>query len=72
MDYQIRIKGHLKNLIEWANGLSIELEYDGNTTLTGSVADQAALYGLLKKINDLGMTLVSITPIKNDEKGMEK
>ena len=72
MDYQIRIKGHLKNLIEWVDGLSIKLEDDGNTVLTGSIVDQAALYGLLKKIHDLGMPLVSVTPIKSGEKGAEK
>lgn len=72
MDYQIRIKGHLKNLIEWVDGLSIKLEDDGNTMLTGPIVDQAALYGLLKKIHDLGMTLVSVTPIKSGEKGAEK
>lgn len=72
MDYQIRIKGHLKNLTEWVDGLSIQLEEDGNTMLTGFIVDQAALYGLLKKIHDLGMTLVSVTSNKSGEKGAEK
>lgn len=59
--YQIRIKGHLTD--QWANwfeGLSITLEEDGNTLLTGPVIDQAALFGLLKKVRDLGLPLVSI------------
>jgi hypothetical protein len=65
MIYQIRIKGHLG--VEWADwfeGLTITLEEDGNTLLTGSVIDQAALHGLLKKVRDLGMPLVSVCPAK--------
>ena len=62
--YQIKIKGHLDNAWE---GFSITLEYTGNTVLTGPVADQAALHGLLKKVRDLGMPLLSVNrvdPIK--------
>lgn len=65
MVYQIRIKGHLKNIMEWADGLSVTQEEDGDTMLAGTVIDQAALYGLLRKINDLGMSLVSVTPIES-------
>ena len=53
--YEIRIKGHLDD--QWANwfgGLTLTLKEDGNTLLTGIVADQAALHGLLKKVRDLG------------------
>jgi hypothetical protein len=58
--YQIRIKGHLGHQwIDWFEGLTISLEEDGETLLTGPVVDQAALHGLLKKIRDLGMPLVS-------------
>jgi hypothetical protein len=63
--YKIRIKGHLD--IKWADrfeGMSITLEEDGDTLLTGSVIDQAALHGLLKKVRDLGMPLVSVCPIE--------
>ena len=63
--YAIRIKGHLDD--RWADrfeGLTITLEEDGDTLLTGLVADQAALYGLLKKVRDLGMPLVSVSPIE--------
>jgi len=63
--YEIRLKGHLE--ARWANqfeGLTITLEEDGNTLLTGPVVDQAALHGLLKKVRDLGMTLLSICPLE--------
>ena len=61
MIYQIRIKGHLDDQwTEWFEGLTITLEADGNTLLTGAVIDQAALHSLLKKIRDLGMPLVSV------------
>ena len=62
--YEIRIQGHLDNQwTEWFEGLTITLEENGNTLLTGPVADQAALYGLLKKVRDLGMPLVSVSPV---------
>ena len=63
--YEIRIKGHLNNRwAEWFEGLTITLEEDGDTLLTGPVIDQAALHGLLKKVRDLGLTLVSISPVE--------
>ena len=59
--YQIRIKGHLgSQWTNWFEGLAITLEEDGDTLLTGPVIDQAALHGLLKKVRDLGMSLVSV------------
>ncbi len=59
--YQIRINGHLDlQWADWFEGLTITLEEDGNTLLTGAVLDQAALHGLLKKVRDLGMPLVSV------------
>ncbi len=65
MVYQIRIKGHLgRQWTNWFGGLSITLESNGETLLTGSVVDQAALHGLLKKVRDLGMPLLSVNRVK--------
>lgn len=59
--YQIRVKGHLgEQWAEWFGGLSITLENNGETLLTGPLVDQAALYGLLKKVRDLGLPLLSV------------
>jgi hypothetical protein len=61
--YQIRLKGHLgSQWTDWFDGLTIALEEDGETLLTGPVADQAALHGLLKKVRDLGIPLISVVP----------
>ena len=60
--YQIRLKGHLDGRwADWFEGFAITLEEHGETLLTGSVADQAALHGLLRKVRDLGMPLISVT-----------
>jgi hypothetical protein len=65
MVYQIRIKGHLDSLwTDWFEGLTITLEDNGDTVLTGLVVDQAALHGLLKKVRDLGMPLISVNRVK--------
>jgi hypothetical protein len=66
--YQIRIKGHLvREWTDWFEGLTITLEDDGDTLLTGPVVDQAALHGLLKKVRDLGLPLVSINQVQLNE-----
>jgi len=65
MVYQIRLKGHLGcEWTDWFGGLTLTLEEDGDTLLTGSVVDQAALFGLLKKVRDLGMPLLSVNCVK--------
>lgn len=61
MVYLIRIKGHLsQQRMDWFAELNITLEEDGNTLLTGPVIDQSALHGILKKVRDLGMPLLSV------------
>ena len=63
--YEIRIKGHLASRwADWFEGLTITLEEDGVTLLTGPVVDQAALHGLLKKVRDLGIPLLSVMRLK--------
>jgi hypothetical protein len=65
MVYQIRITGHLGHQWQgWFGDLSISLEGNGETLITGPVPDQAALHGLLKKVRDLGATLVSVIRVK--------
>ncbi len=65
MVYQLRLKGHLgPQWTDWFEGLTITLEDNGDTLLTGPVTDQAALHGLLKKVRDLGMPLVSVSPVE--------
>jgi len=61
MIYQIRIKGHLSHQwADWFEGLTITLEDNGVTLLRGLVVDQAALYGVLRKVRDLGMPLLAV------------
>jgi hypothetical protein len=67
--YEIRIQGHLdERWRDWFEGLAITLEDNGDTLLTGLVIDQAALHGLLKKVRDLGMPLVSVRLLSHDQK----
>jgi len=66
--YQIRLKGHLDSQwTDWFEGMTITLEENGNTLLTGKVVDQSALHGLLKKVRDLGMPLISVNRVKPDQ-----
>ena len=63
--YQIRIRGHLdRRWTEWFGDVSITLEVNGDTLLTCLVVDQAALHGLLRKVRDLGMPLISAIRVK--------
>ena len=64
MVYQIRLTGHLgSQWKEWFGGLAITLEDNGDTLLSGPVVDQAALHSLLKKVRDLGIPLISVSPV---------
>jgi hypothetical protein len=66
--YQIRLQGGLsREWAEWFDGLTITATEDGDTLLTGAVADQAALHGLLKKVRDLGLTLISVVHLPPDD-----
>jgi hypothetical protein len=59
--YEIRLKGHLNaRWADWFDGLSLTQESDGTTVLSGSIADQAALHGLLGKVRDLGLPLIAV------------
>ena len=65
MAYQIRITGQLDvRWADWFEGLTITLD-GGDTLITGPVVDQAALHGLLKRVRDLGMPLVSVSPVES-------
>jgi hypothetical protein len=63
--YEIRLQGQLnRKWLDWFEGLTLTLEEDGNTLLTGPVVDQAALHGILKKVRDLGMLLLSVNSVE--------
>lgn len=67
MVYQIRIHGHLsQRWTDWFEGLTITQEEDGSTLLSGLVMDQSALHGILKKIRNLGMPLLSVNSVDPD------
>ncbi len=66
--YEIRIKGHLDDRwADWFEGLTITLEDNGDTLLTGPVVDQAALHGLLRKVRDLGLPLLSVMRVERGQ-----
>jgi hypothetical protein len=68
--YEIRLKGHLDaRWTSWFDGMSLSHESDGTTVISGPVADQAALHGLLRTVRDLGLPLISVScvdPIQPD------
>lgn len=66
--YEIRLQGHLHSRwAAWFDGLSLINEPDGTTLISGLVVDQAALHGLLQKVRDLGLPLVSVTSVDPDQ-----
>ena len=65
--YEIRLQGHLDaRWGDWFEGYTLTSEGDGTTTLTGRAIDQAALHGLLRRVADLGVVLISVHPIDSD------
>jgi hypothetical protein len=67
--YEIRLQGHLDTRwAAWFDGLSLTNESDGTTRIHGAVADQAALHGLLQKVRDVGLPLVSVTQVEPDQR----
>ena len=63
-NYEIRVAGRLSpQWTDWFDGLTITPEEDGDTLLTGPVIDQSALHGLLKKVRDLGLPLISVNQV---------
>ncbi|HEX5505434.1 MAG TPA: hypothetical protein VFW96_22645 [Thermomicrobiales bacterium] len=69
--YEIRIKGHLDaRWAAWFDGLSLTRERDGTTVIQGPVVDQAALHGLLQKVRDLDLPLVSVIHVEPDQPGV--
>ena len=67
--YVIKLEGHLsESWVDWFDEMEFTHDGDGTTTLTGEVVDQSALHGLLKKIRDLGLPLISVNQIGHDKK----
>lgn len=68
MVYQIRLKGHLgPTWTDWFEGLTITPEDNGETLLTGPLVDQAALYGVLKRVRDLGLPLLAVNCVSPNQ-----
>jgi hypothetical protein len=68
--YEIRLAGHLDtHWAAWFDGLAVSHQGDGTTVISGSVADQAALHGLIQRVRDLGLPLVSVTQVEIDPPG---
>ena len=65
-DYEIRIKGHLdETWADWLGGLTIHHEANGESLLAGTIPDQSALHGLLTRLRDMGIELISVNPIED-------
>ena len=66
--YEIRLRGHLETRwAAWFDGMTLSHERDGSTVLSGRVVDQAALHGLLQKVRDTGLPLVSVTSVETHD-----
>lgn len=68
VQYEIRVEGHLpERWSAWFDGLAITSDDDGTTVIRGSVVDQAALHGVLQRLRDIGIPLISLTPIDGSD-----
>jgi len=66
--YEIRVRGRLESRwAAWFDGMTLTPQSDGTTTIHGPVVDQAALHGLLRKLRDIGLALVSVTQVQPDQ-----
>jgi hypothetical protein len=66
--YEIRLSGHLhERWAAWFDGLTVSLRDDGTTVISGPLADQAALHGLLQRVRDLGLPLIAVTELDADD-----
>jgi hypothetical protein len=66
--YEIRVRGRLESRwAAWFDGMTLTPQSDGTTTIHGPVVDQAALHGLLRKLRDVGLALVSVTQVQPDQ-----
>lgn len=69
--YEIRLTGHLDaHWTAWFDGMMVSRQGDGSTVISGPVADQAALHGLLQRVRDLGLPLVSVRQVEGDQPGV--
>ena len=67
VSYRIRLDGHLApRWASWFDGMTLTNDSDGNSVLEGPVVDQSALHGVLNKLRDIGLPLISVTPLDND------
>jgi len=71
--YEIRIKGHLdESWADWFDGMRIRHEDNGETLLSGSLPDQAALHGVLNRLRDLGIQLISVNPVEDEQASVDE
>ena len=71
--YELQVNGHLDDRwSEWLGGLAVQRQEDGTTVLFGPLIDQAALYGVIIRIRDLGLSLLSVSRVNESQSYMER